>query len=309
MAENNQEDRPSFGTPPPTEVSLRTMNSDIKSIEKGEATPLPESVLPPEIESEPVFRPETQATESFKIEEEKPRSKKIWLWIILLIVVLGLGALGYFVVYPLVIGQNQTAEPPPPAPNPIVSPIPHNSFFLTPAPERSQIRLNNLLTLTITNAFQGLSANSGLNPGMVQEVEILDDQGSQIPASSYLVAFLPALSGSEVANWLEDDFTAFLYYDSSGVWPGYVFKVKNAVNLDEARINFNVIESADLTKFYLAPPGSFGIFKDGQINGKITRYAASSQPGAALNYGFVNGYLIISTSYDGLKTAAPLLGI
>ncbi len=312
---NNSSGQPTdqkFNAPPPPEVDLRTMQSDISSVQKGESMPMPQSVLPPAVESEPVFRPETQVGDTLpggqEISAPKKKSGKLWIWISLLIVIAGGGTAAYFFVYPSLAPAPVAPVTPPPAPTPITPVIPHNSYFLTAPQTNSELRLNNLLYTTIINSLQNLAATK-LTDGFVQEVAILDAQGSQITFSSYLPVFAAGFTPTQLANWFEDDFTAFLYYDKNGVWPGYVAKIKNGANLDEVSSNLASLEKEDLSKFYLAAPGGFGPFKSGQLNGKSTRYAGGSAVGSSFNYALINGELIISTSYNGLKAAAPLLGL
>ena len=59
----------------------------------------------------------------------------------------------------------------------------------------------------------------------------------------------------------------------------------------------------------VATPGAFKGFKDGTLNAMASRYSVGSTPGASFNYGVFGGYLVISTSYDGLKAVAPMLGL
>jgi len=306
----NQPGEQKFGAAPTPEINIRTTESDIKSIERGESMPVPESVLPPETEKEPVFRPETQVPEGMMgMEEEPPKGKKPWLWIILGVVIVGLGLLAYFVVFPLISSPPTPSPTPSPSPTTqIIAPAPHNSLFLSPLADQTQITLQNFLLSTITNNLQLIAANR-LPDNTVQEVVVVDINDSQVPWSSYLPAFLPTLTPTQLGTWFEDDFTAFIFYDAKGVWPGLVAKIKNSANIDAAKATLTILETSDLSKFYLSPPGVFGQFKNGQINGKATRYAVGGIPGAALNYGFVNSYFVISTSYDGLRAAAPLLGI
>jgi hypothetical protein len=298
---------------PPPEVGVRSMGSDISSVQRGEVAPSPESVIPKDLEKDPVFRPETQTGggADFPIADEAvpvgpKNSKKIWLWLVLGIVVIGAGAAGYFFIYPTFFSSPPVAiEPPPPAD--IITSLTHSSFFIIPAQSRADISLNNLLVSTIISTLQNLSLDRQPD-GSIQEVVISDSQNNQVPWSSFGAAFIPNLSSESLASWFEDDFTAFLYYNTQGVWPGFVAKIKNGVNMDAIKSNITAVESSDLSKFYLTPNLTFGPFKDGQVNGIPTRYSVGSAPGAALNYGIINNYLVISASYDGLKSAASLLG-
>lgn len=289
---------------------MRTMQSDIGSVQKGESLPMPQSVLPPPVENEPVFRPETQVGNALPAGDQAPvakKSGKLWIWIGLFVVIAGGAVAAYFFIF-----QNSASISPPLAGTPVATPItpviPHSSYFMNAPQANSELRLNNLSYTAIVNALQNLAAGK-LTDGFVQEVAILDAQGSQIAFGSYLPVFMPGLTSVQLTGWLEDDFTAFLYYDKNGVWPGYVAKIKNGVNLDEVKSNLASLEKEDLSKFYLAVPGTFATFKSGQLNGQPTRYAAGSAAGASFNYVFINGELIISSSFSGLKAAAPLLGL
>lgn len=271
--------------------------------------PVPESVLPPETEREAVFRPETQPGVSAMSEEEPVRKSKVWIWVAFVLAVVVLGALGYFVIYPIFSPNNAPVTELPPPPAEIIPVIPHQSSFLIPAGSKAEIRLSNLLVSSIASALSGVTINNPQNAGAVQEVVVLDDAGSQVSFSAYFAAFVPGLTTSQLANWFEDDFTAFLYYDRKGVWPGYAARIKNGTDIEVLKSYINAIEASDLTKFYITSPGTFGAFVNGQMNGKPTRYAVGSTPGSALNYGLIGNYLVVSTSYDGLKNAAILLGI
>lgn len=307
----NQSGEPSFGAPPKPEINLRTMQSDINSIQSGEATPIPRSVLPPENDREPVFKPETQLG-SGKPELDAlapPKSgKKVLVGIILILVLAAAGFGVWYFMFKKGAAEVARPAPPPPAGEPAPLPVPHSSLFIVPPQQTSEMRLSNFLTTTIISNFQILSALK-LPDGSVQEVAVLDELGGQAPFGFYLNAFVPTLAPAAIANWFEDDFTAFLFYNRNGVWPGYIARVKNGVNINEARTAMTSLESAELDKFYLSSSGAFSSFKDGQISGKATRYAVGSATGASFNYGFLNGYFVISTSYDGLKAAAALLGI
>ncbi|HEY4475530.1 MAG TPA: hypothetical protein VJB92_02295 [Candidatus Paceibacterota bacterium] len=308
---DKRDSEPSFGAPPPPEVSLRTMSSDTKSIEKGEPMPVPENVLPPET-NEPVFRPETQSASGLTIESEKAPAdgKKLAVWLGVFVGIIALGLIGYFVVYPL-ISTPEVSPQPSPSPTQSTNVSPHNSLFISPPALTAEINLSNLLYSTIMDSLRGVSA--GGNPaGSLQEVVISDENSNQVPFSSFVAAFVTNPAASQFMNWFEDDFTAFVYYDANGAWPGYVAKVRNGVNIDELKSAIGALETADLSKFFISNPGAFSAFKAGNLNGRTTRYAIGSTSGAAFNYGVIdttsNVFLLISTSYEGLRSATSYLG-
>jgi len=304
---------------PPADMQLRTMASDMQSLEKGEAMPIPQNVLPSTADKEPVFRPETQVDSPFAVTEDtgvaSTGKKKIWLWAGAIVAILGVAAIGYF-TYPLIFGDVETPllpeeQPlvPPPAlevPPPIV--IEHQSLFVPPGPPRTEIVLSTISRETATVALQSIAGNR-LPNGTLQEVAVLDSNRSRVPLGSFMQEFSGTTVAGQLVNWFEEDFSAFLFYDADGVWPGYIAKVKNGVNLDEVKANISSIEASELSRFYLLAPGAFSVFRAGQVNGQSTRFAVGEIPGAAFNYSVIGNYLLISTSYNGLRTALPLLGL
>ena len=74
--------------------------------------------------------------------------------------------------------------------------------------------------------------------------------------------------------------------------------------------------STSLGRLYLNPPGTQGEggFSDGLVtlkNGDTidTRYVPFSGEGASLNYGWIANYLVISTSFSGMKQALEMLQV
>jgi hypothetical protein len=297
-----------FSAAPPKEVNIRSAESDNASIERGDAAPTPESVAPPMPGgSEPNFSPETGVSDDFSGEVKSGGgSRKIWLWIFVGVMVIAVGVVGY-IVYPLIFGESKpepTTQLPPPPPPALV----HQSFFV-PAPlNNTEVRLSNVSYSTILNAFQA-AAETPTADDTLREIIMLDGESSQIPFATFLSTMVPGLDEQELATWFEDDFSTFIYHNAQGKWPGFVARIKNGANLEEAKLAMKALEAADLSRFYLGPPGTFGAFKDGQINGKPTRFAGGSEAGAAFNYGFVGNYFVMSSSYAGLQAVAPLLGI
>lgn len=239
--------------------------------------------------------------------ENKGGALKTILWILAgLVIVGGVGLLGYFVIYPMVFAPQAPADEQPVTTTPPAST--HVSFLIAAPAAESEIRLAKTDYLAIAAALQNESF-SQLADGQFKEIRISDNQG-QVPFSGFLRELAPAFAALGVQDWLDDDFTALLYYDASGVWPIYAARLKAGISPDSVKSSIRQLEGVlDLANFYLASPGSFSQFKDGKVSSYATRYASGSQPGAAFNYGVAGNYLIISTSYSGLKGALPLLGL
>lgn len=306
------EERPRVAPPPPPDVSIRTMNSDIRSLEQGQTKPLPETVPGPTFgapqSGEPIFKPETINQMSGGA---APKSKRA-LWIVVgLIVALGLGALGYFVVYPLLFPATPVVSPTPspslsPTATPTGEPQTRQSFFITPPAELTMLKLGSLEYDNVLRALTEV-AQTGIAAGALQEVIIADASENPIPLGGFLPVF-GAFSEGQLTEWFEADLTAFIFYDDKGSWPGYIAKLKPVAPREEAQTAITQLETVPLGKFYLEDPGTFGAFKDGQVNSKPARYTAGSSAGAAFSYTWLDDYLLISTSYNGAKEAATRLG-
>lgn len=302
------ENRPPAVPPPPAKVDIRTFASDVTSIGRGDAMPIPESVMAPEGEKELLMGPDTENQLPGGSVSEGGGKKKAVLWVSSILGVIVLGLVGYFVVYPLLFPP-APPEPPPAPPAPPAPALIHQSYFSTAADATARVVLANVSLFSISDELATV-AGAGLEAGKLQEVVVADSGDSQVPASSYLGAFGLGISAADLATWFEDDFTAFMYYDANGEWPGYVLKLKAGVTADAAKAGLAALESADLSALYLDPVGAAsGAFRDGQVNGKAARYVAfPDRAGAAFSYTVADEYAILSTNYDGAKKAATLLG-
>lgn len=213
----------------------------------------------------------------------------------------GIGSLTYFVILPTFFGGKTGA----PA---LTVSVQHASFFVNPAAASAEIKVPTLSALDITTALQN-EAFRQLADQQIKEIAVSDKNG-QVDFNKFLVALAPATSALRLDAALESDFTGFMYYDSNGVWPGYVGKLDAKTDANAVRQTLLQLSSAtNLDGLYLASPGSFQPFKDGQYKNYATRYSAGSKTGASLNYAIIGDYLVVSTSFSGFKAALPLLGL
>lgn len=299
--------------PPPPEISMRTMGSDVRSLEQGQTKPVPERIfqrppVAPEQSNEPVFRPDTIAPGSSIAPSPKQGKRGIWI-LISSIIIVGLAALGYFVVYPLLFPDG---PPTTPSPSPLPSPSPspsalHRSLFSIPAAAQTMLKLEPLDRTTIMQAMAAV-AEQGIVTGLSQEIIIVHPDESQVRSGSFFPAF-GAFSADQLSLWFEDDFTAFLFYNDLGVWPGYVLKIKPGTPNEDVESALAQLETIPLEPFFLEDPGTFGAFRDGNIGGHPNRYAVGEMPGAAFEYLLVNDVAILTTSYPAAQEAVRLLGL
>ncbi len=327
--------------PPPPSVKVRTMDSDYKSMnESGGQPPVPEKVIVPPTDpnvkfsnfnapsQEPTFKP---AQKSSSVQPSVPltniaKKKSPVVLIIIFLVIIALGVGGYFGYSYFFAQPSQPAAAPAsfpatslPAPAvvptstsaPATTTIPaliHKSFFKIPASQNIQVSFSladgilGLKTALVTAIPS--NATSG-----IYEVALSDKSGNALSASDVLPIITSSMSSSSITAGFQPDFTLFLYKDNQGVWPGYILSANSTSSMSAAQALAVKLESTtDLANFYLADPGSFGVFKDGKLGTYSTRYAVSANKDA-LNYGFFGNYLIISDSYNGLKAAVANLGL
>ena len=125
------------------------------------------------------------------------------------------------------------------------------------------------------------------------------------------IAF-PELNPTTILTAFDRDMTAFVYKDANGSRPGYIFKLNDSANPATVSADIKSIESSDnLPNLFLTSPGAaIGVFKDGiTIGDAKARYINYSTIGASFNYARFNNYLVVSTSFNGLKEAMKLLGL
>lgn len=321
--------------PPPPRITVRTMDSDTKSmIESGGNQPMgeiiniprpgepkPELPKPPEEvkinvpgysgPEEKLFSPETlpSAPEVEVIGEKKNYST----WIIVSIIAVaavGFGLVGYYFIYPLFLPKEEA---------PVVNNGTESAATTTPSDtftHSSFINSDKVETATSTAAAQNENLASATST-LLKEVKI-EASGKPVVFAKHFSSIISQFSETDLAEVFEKDFTAFVYYDRNGGWPGYVAKIKSgdtpAAAQARALAVFNRIEGfpgSSLAKLFLRDPGapSQAGFKNGQASSTATRYLTFSLAGAAINYGWFNNYLILTTSYPSILEASKRLSV
>ncbi len=286
--------------------------------------PMAEKMPPPKItpsEFEKPTKEEMGKTEKKSpiIEEESESRfnlRKLLVWSGAAVIVIGVGLIGYFYIFPLLFPAQVTPPPPavttPTQPEPTpeeTSPEPeapefreHESLLSNPA-ATSTAQLDSVNLTSLLAALQ-TEAQTSRPSGSLVEL-ILSGENGQISASEALASWLPDRAET-LQNVFEDDFTTALYYDSDGVWPVYIFNLSLDSSPVEAQSATLTLESSGaLTNLFVNPPGDPNAagFRAGQANGLSTRYLTYSQRGAALNLAWSGDRFIISTSYNGLRQA------
>jgi hypothetical protein len=282
----------------------------------------PRPTPPPQQPAAPVVRPSIPSQPPkppVPVGSSPKRTKKGGLVaLVVVLVVVALGALGYFVVYPL-MNQPTIEEPaaetqtPPTAPPvsevppveepqtpPVSASAQHVSLFTVPADVTSDALIAEPSLAAVTNAFTFDTAEVPV----LEEVVLKDTAGNLISAATIANLIDPTTFPSAVADQFEPDATVFSFTDANGTWIGFALKAKDVTALPMLVASVQNIESEhSLSGYFLSNPGTQTTWKDGQASGYATRYLSFSQPGAALNYGWVGMKLVVSASYGGFKEA------
>ncbi len=331
-----------LSAPSDIKFDLRTMSSDVSSIkDSGGGAPRP-YVPPPQVRPREEFKPQAPAGTPFapqgfspiqnptssiqpKVMEPmkmpapgKPVKKSgggLFYALLVLLIVLGVAALGYFVVYPKFFAKNTPApEVTPPATTPEVTPPPvetppattpqvHASLFKTAADKSVSLSVGSTAT---SRLFKDALQNEVASTPELRELTAQKGGDAFLGTAELLSALFPSLQGT--SNLFQDDPTLFVYVNQAGSAPGVALKAKSGVSLDDLKTAVAQIEaSSNLANIFLSnPPTTSGTWKSGTAGGVPTRYVVLGT-GFAFNYGWVQDVLVMSASYDGLKEAARRL--
>jgi hypothetical protein len=167
--------------------------------------------------------------------------------------------------------------------------------------------------LSITAALAAEAQKTKSASGTVQEVSLLN-AGAPMSFATVMNALVPeaktnGLDGIFTAAF-DPVFSAYLFYDDRGVWPGYIAKINPASQIDAATLTsrLQAIETSSYKNFFLTDAGAPATFRTGQARGKyMDRFVSLAQDGALFSYGVFGDYVIINTSNNGLVNALDLL--
>lgn len=326
---------PAPPAPPAADLGIRTMSSDASSLQSsGGMSAEPKTFNPKDLlGNEPVFNPSAPTPAGGPTLPPEP-SKKPDKNLIIVSGIVGfvfiLGAVGYFILWPLIsktffapapapVSEAPAApsEPtPPPAPEPTPPPFTHASLLPASAGvEAVNLALTgNLLDGLKTNIISSFGAAVAV-PAFKEITLTLDN--ATVDAYAFLAPFFASITNADALarQGFGQDFTGFIYKDKDGIWPGYVFEMQSADAAAEPNATLiNGIESS-AAMFYVSDPGAQkSDFKDGAkvtANFVWVKYKPYTMTGASFNIGQAvaggKNYLIFSTSYQGMKTAAQKL--
>ncbi len=258
----------------------------------------------------------------------EPQKKSPLVLTLVIAGVIVLGALGYFVVYPLLRGSPEVVQTPPPAPAPAPAPEPQPEPTPTPTPPPvappapvpiTHVSLLKtaadatvevpLVELSVAALQSGLTALTATSSAPTFTEVLIKREGNPMSFSTIMELTLPNVLGGTVLGLFPDDFTSFAYADAQGIWPGYAVQLKGGASLADAKAKFrSAFEGAvggTLANLYVGGRSGAQTWKQGGTGDVANRYLifTTPSPAVSLNYGWLGDTLVISTSYDAFKAA------
>ena len=190
----------------------------------------------------------------------------------------------------------------------------HQSFFRIAADETVQGNIESM-SPSVDAAFYELVTGAvafAAPETLLVEVEGVGAEGNATSWVEFLRRRGANILSAEFFNEkFEQDFTLFLYRDTSGWRPGYILRLRKGEQAATLRSAVRALENDPLavSRLFAEPPGRIaGTFGDQQIAGQPVRVLSFSVPDTAFVYGwFFNEYLVLGTSLDGVKKAVSRL--
>lgn len=168
---------------------------------------------------------------------------------------------------------------------------------------------------SFASIIDALSTEAEKNPvtGTMREISITN-AGVPMTFDAFMGALLPEAKTNGLAGIFtaafDQNFSAYIYYDEHGAWPGYIAKENPASQIDAVTLanRIQALETSSYENLFLIDPGIGDAWKTGQARGKyVDRFIPLTTQGALFNYGIFGNYLIINTSNNGLVKALDAL--
>ena len=320
--------------PPPSEVKVRTMRSDLASMARsGGGLPRFENV-----------KISGLALEKKTIDSATARKNFSVLFLVAIALIIALGVAGYFAykafygAAPQLPGTNTNSGAAAPASSGTTPATSNNgqppaTTNVVPAAAQNIVHVSVFkkpVDQTITVSFPA--------DGTVQSSADLESYSQKLSSALAAVSKTPsfveidakfsdghdlgindllAKAGAQVlgpqflAAHFSPDATYFAYHDKNGFWPGYVLTLNAGENWLFLKNDVQKLETSPaLSNMFLGSVGSASgkTFVDGTVASTTVRTLAfSGSPAATFVYGWTGNYLVLSTSPDGFSQAVARL--
>lgn len=317
--------------PPPAEVKIRTMRSDLESMARsGGGMPQFQNIAVPGLSLGNGAQGKNAVAAAAVRTAAAPKRNGLVVTLVVIAVLAAVALVGYaaYQIFFAGGGNNETTTgtaaapvaPAPVAPTPITpasSAFIHASLFKEPADQAlilvlsaNGVAMSAADLQTFDQKLTALLAGAEKTASVIEvNVETVDRHG--VSAHDLLAAMnAPILSDQALAHF-NPDATFFIYQDKNGFWPGIVLSLNVGDNWLYAEKDVAQLESSpDVANFFLTNIGApAGGFVDGTVSSTAVRVLqfVNVTPPAYFLYGWDNPYLILSASEDGFAAALARL--
>lgn len=270
----------------------------------------------------------------------KSGGKKIFVAVLSFLIVIALGAVGYFFIYPLFVEENPPAAPTVPTPpvNEPELPVPeipapeilpseeetpepetpaadpwsgiqglttHRSLFLTRADTTTEF----ILSAPTLAAFRSALPSGSVATPLFSEANFKMPSGNTLPFSALATFIAPTFFTPARLTSFDEDATYFTYAAGNGTWFGIIVSLKAGVPIGPIQDSMSGLQTdPGLANFFIENPGEQGAWADGSVRGKPTSQVSFEAPGATFSYTWFDRNLLLSTNLTGAGVAAERLG-
>lgn len=318
--------------PPPPEIKVRTMESDLAAIASGAG-----NVQGERVEAPRAF-PAPPGDTTALIPHAGGRARETFLAIVnsravlfsgFIAILALLGFLGYLIVYPTFFARRDsppagsgTGETPrgDTAPRVPAEEFTHESYFRIPADEAltlsfSRGAISSARDLETFGQRLTRIAREAHAPSRFIEIAMLRGDGTALAVSEFFSLInAPVLRREFLAENFSPDFTAFVERDGEHIYPGYVLRLKAGRTPLSLEAGVRALEiSPHLSNIFPTHPGEPAApgFEERELGSKRVRYEVFRSPGGTaseFSYAWFNDYLILSTSEAGMRDAFERVG-
>ena len=326
-------------TPPAPNVFIRTSESDLEKMKAtGGATPnwqtppqptfSPPSPInesrPPINEipsgpnfSEPAINPEISASEftNFSQPQIPKKNNKLIPLLIIVGIVIGGAVLGYFFLWPKLFASKSTSVTP--TTQPIVTTTTTTTTLPTsPYPQVSGPYQKTPVTINLTGSIVITSiknaATQTMQPAQTFSILIPKYRDYSLSGEEVITSLIPNLPDNLKPYLLARKYLLYVYYGEVNPSLGLIIDIGQD-KTEDVKAGFATWEKGkildNLTNFWLIkiPKKIAKAFKEVTTTGADIRYFTYYGKEAAISYGFLNDYLIISSSLESVNSAVSHL--
>jgi len=327
-------------TPPTPNVFIRTSESDLEKMKAtGGATPNwstpPQPTPPPTFSpppplneprppvnevpsgpdfSEPALNPEISASEftNFPQPQIPKKNNKLIPLLIIIGIVIGGAVLGYFFLWPKLFASKSASVTPTTQPIVITSTTTTTTLPASPYPQVSGPYQKTPLTIKLTGtaivSVIKSAVTETMQPAETFSVLIPKYRDYSLSGEEIITALIPNLPDNLKPYLLARKYLLYVYYGEVNPSLGLIVDIGQD-NVADVKAGFATWEKGkildNLANFWLIkiPKKVAKTFKDTTTTGADIRYFTYYGKEAAVSYGFLNDYLIISSSLESVNSA------